>query len=146
MSGGINDSLTRFLHAITLQEIKPMLLRSEALGPMPPPGSNLTLECKQSFAQDDPLAPMPDTRVFRMKYELTVSFQDAPFFKQESGFIIGFGVTDLPTFTELWADEEVRKVFMEKQIQRTLWPLFRQHAHDGMSRLGMAPVSLPWLL
>ena len=146
MSGGINDRLTRFLHAITLQDIRPMLLRSEALGLMPPPGSELKLEWKQSFANGDPLAPTPEIRVFRPKYEFTVGFQDTRIFKQVSVFIIGFSVVDLPTFTELWDDDEIRKVFQEKQIQKTLWPLFRQHAHDGMSRLGMAPVSLPWLL
>ena len=44
MNGDINDRLTRLLHAITLQDIKPMLLNSETLGPMPPPGSELKLE------------------------------------------------------------------------------------------------------
>jgi hypothetical protein len=146
MSGDINDRLTRFLHTIVLQEIKPMLLNSEALGPMPSPGSELKLEWKQSFANGDPIAPTPDTRVFRPKYEFTVSFQDTPFFKQVSVFIIAFAVKDVPTFTELWADEELCKVFKEKQIQKTLWPLFRQHVHDGMCRLGMSPVPLPWLM
>ena len=84
--------------------------------------------------------------MFRPKYEFTVSFQNTLFFKQVSVFIIGFSVTDIPTFTELWADEELCKVFKEKQIQKTLWPLFRQHVHDGMSRLGMSPVPLPWIL
>lgn len=146
MSGDINDRLTRFLHTITLQDIKPMLLNSEALGPMPSPGSELKLEWKQSFANGDPIAPTPETLVFRPRYEFTVSFQDTLIFRQISVFVIGFGVTDAPAFTELWADEELCKVFKEKQIQKTLWPLFRQHTHDGMSRLGMSPVPLPWIL
>ena len=72
--------------------------------------------------------------------------RDDPIFRQISVFIIGFSITDMPVFEVLWANDELRKVFMEKQIQKTLWPIFRQHAHDGMSRLGMAPVSLPWLM
>ena len=60
--------------------------------------------------------------------------------------MIAFHVLDVAVADELWKDEELRKVFMENQIQRTLWPLFRQHAHDGMSRLGMSPVPLPWLM
>jgi hypothetical protein len=146
MSDDINERLTRLLHTLTLQDIKPMFLQSENLGPMPLPGNELKLEWKQSFATDDPLSPEPDTRIFRPKYEFTVNFQDAPIFKQISVFIIGFAVTDAATFTELWADEELCKVFKEKQIQKTLWPLFRQHAHDGMSRLGLSPVPLPWLM
>lgn len=146
MDGDINDKLTRLLHTLALQEIKPMLLRSEALGQMPPPGSELKLEWKQSFANGDPLAPIPETRVFRPKYEFIVSFQGAPIFKQDSVFIVGFEVSDIPAFSELWADGELSKIFMEKQIQKTLWPLFRQHTQDGMSRLGLSPVPLPWLV
>ncbi|MCX7025270.1 MAG: hypothetical protein NT080_11725 [Spirochaetes bacterium] len=146
MPGDINERLTRFLHALELHDIKPMLLHSENTGPMPPPGSELKLEWKQSFANGDPLATAPETRIFRPKYKLSVNFEEIPIFKQVSVFIIGFTVTDMAVFEELWADEELRKVFMEKQIQRTLWPLFRQHTHDGMSRLGMVPVPLPWLM
>jgi len=36
MSGDINERLTRFLHALKLQDIKPMFLQSENRGPMPP--------------------------------------------------------------------------------------------------------------
>jgi len=85
-------------------------------------------------------------RIFRPRYELSVSFKETHIFKQRSGFILGFAITDMSVFEELWADEEVRKVFMEKQIQKTLWPIFRQHAHDGMCRLGIAPIPLPWLM
>jgi len=146
MSGDINERLTRFLHAIKLQDIKPMFLSSEALGPMPPPGSELKLEWKRSFANGDPLSPTPETRVFRPKYEFTVGFQDTLIFKQVSVFIFGFAVIDMQVYTELWTDEELCEVFKEKQIQKTLWPIFRQHAHDGMCRLGMSPVPLPWLI
>lgn len=146
MEDGINEGLTRLLHALKLQDIKPMFLQSENTGPMPVPGSELRLEWKQSFADDDPLATAPDIRIFRPRYELTVSFETTPIFKQISVFIIGFSITDMSVFEELWANEGLRKVFMEKQIQKTLWPLFRQHTHDGMSRLGIAPVPLPWLM
>ena len=77
---------------------------------------------------------------------MSASFQESPVFRQVSTFIVAFQAQDAATANELWADEELRKVFMENQLQKTLWPLFRQHVHDGMSRLGMAPVSLPWLL
>lgn len=146
MNGDINDRLTRFLHALQLQDIRPMFLQSESLGQMPPPGNELQLEWKQLFANGDPLSPSPEARLFRPRYELTVSFQGTAFFKQVSTFVIAFRVLDAAVLEELWADEELRKVFMEKQIQKTLWPLFRQHAHDGMSRLGMSPVPLPWLM
>jgi hypothetical protein len=146
MSEEINDILIRFLNALRLHDIRPMSLHSEGLGPMLPPGSELQLEWKQIFADGDPIIPTPDTLVFRPKYELTVSFQSAVIFKQVSTFIIAFQIVDKGIFEELWVNEDMRKVFMEKQILKTLWPIFRQHALDGMSRLCMMPVPLPWLM
>lgn len=146
MSGDINERFTRFLHVVELHEIRPMSLHSEIKGPMPPVGNELRLEWRQSFANDDPIAPTSETRVFRPKYEFVVRFQDAVIFLQISIFVISFKVIDQAAYDEFWADEELRKIFMEKQIQKTMWPLFRQHIHDGMSRLGMSPVTLPWLL
>jgi hypothetical protein len=113
---------------------------------MPPQGSELQLEWRQSFANGDPIVSAPDLRIFRPKYEFTVKFQDAVIFVQISIFVISFKIIDPAAYGELWADEELRKIFMEKQIQKTIWPLFRQHIHDGMSRLGMSPVTLPWIL
>jgi hypothetical protein len=146
MNSDINDRLTSLLHTLEIQDIKPMSIHSDGLGQMPSQGSELKLEWKQLFANGDPLTPMPDTRVFRPKYEFNVSSQSAVIFKQESVFILAFRVLDAATFDKYWADEELRKVFMEKQLQKTMWPLFRQHVHDGMCRLGMAPVPLPWLM
>ncbi len=146
MNDDINERLTRLLRTLALRDIKPMFLQSDNPGPMPPPGSELKLEWKQSFPADDPLAPAPETRLFRPRYEFTVSFKDILVFKQVSVFVIGFAVTDAAPFVELWTDGEIRKVFMEKQLQKTLWPIFRQHAHDGMSRLGLAPVPIPWIV
>ncbi len=123
-----------------------MSLQSEVKGSMPPQGSELQLEWRQSFANGDPIAPTPEARVFRPKYEFVVKVQNTIIFKQTSVFIISFKVIDATAYGELWAEEELRKIFMEKQIQKTIWPLFRQHVHDGMSRLGMSPVTLPWIL
>lgn len=146
MNADLNDKMTRLIHVLKLQDIKPMLLISKNVGPMPPQGSGIKLEWKQSFADGDPLTASFDTRIFRLKYEFTASFDTTPIFQQESVFIISFAVTNMNVFEELWAHDELRKVFMEKQIQKTLWPLFRQHVHDGMSRLGISPIPLPWLM
>jgi len=67
-------------------------------------------------------------------------------FQHTSIFVLAFEVTDAAAFEELWVDEALRKVFMEKQLQHTMWPIFRQQVLDGMSRLGMRPVALPWIM
>ena len=42
-------------------------------------------------------------------------------------------------------DDEIQKFFKEKQLVKTLWPMVRQQVLDGMSRLGLPPIPLPWL-
>ncbi|MFA6366752.1 MAG: hypothetical protein WCX13_06145 [Candidatus Hydrogenedentales bacterium] len=142
----INERLGRFIKSISLQEIKPTTFHSNALAQMPAPGSQLQLAWTQSLAEGDPVSASEDTKVFRPKYNFTVSFQESLIFTQESIFVLVFQVNDPATFDELWADEELRKIFIEKQLLKTMWPLLRQHVQDGMCRLGMSPVALPWLL
>ena len=36
--------------------------------------------------------------------------------------------------------------YQTKQLTKTLWPLFRQQVIDGMSRVGLPYVTLPWLI
>jgi hypothetical protein len=146
MSDDINERLTRFLGSLKLQDIKPMSLHSDRLGDMPALNSEINLEWKQAFADGDPVAVSEETRAFRPRYEITVSFQSTPIFKQVSVFVVAFQLIDATAFDQLWADEEVRKVFTENQIQKTMWPFIRQLVHDGMSRLGINPLPLPWLL
>ena len=146
MSGDINERLTQFLKSLKLLDIKPMSLHSDRLGDMPAPNTEINLEWKQAFADGDPVAVTTETRAFRPRYEITVSFQSAPIFKQVSVFVVAFQLIDVAVFDQLWADEEVRKVFLENQIQKTMWPFIRQLVHDGMSRLGINPLPLPWLL
>lgn len=146
MSATINERLTQLLSSVTLQDIKPMSIHSDLLGEMPAPNSEIKLGWTQTFADGDPVVVNGEIRIFRPRYEITVSFQGAPIFRQVSVFLLAFHLTDAPTFEELWKDDEVRKVFQENQIQKTMWPLLRQHVHDGMSRLGIHPLPLPWLM
>lgn len=146
MISDINERLTRLLKSMQLQDIKPMSLHSDRLGDMPAPNSEINLEWKQAFADGDPVTVNGSTRIFRTKFEVSVSFQGTPIFKQVSAFVIAFQLLDPAVFDELWADDEVRTVFMQKQIQRTMWPFLRQLVHDSMSRLGLNPFVLPWIV
>lgn len=146
MNGTINERLTRLLASMKLQDIKPMSIHSDLLGEMPSPNSEIKLGWNQTFADGDPVMVNGETRIFRPRYEITVSFQEIPIFRQVSVFFIVFHITDITAFEEFWKDDEVRKVFQENQIQKTMWPFLRQHVHDGMSRLGITALPLPWIL
>lgn len=133
-----------FVKSLKLKAIKPTRLYSDWFND--PADGELQLEWSQTFADGDPLHPPPDVLLFRPKLDFTLKQQDRILFTQTSIFILEFQIVDQPTFQAGWSTESIKKVFMEKQITHTLWPLFRQHVHDGMSRLGMGSVALPWLV
>jgi hypothetical protein len=137
--------LSELIQSLELKQIAPMEMSSRRLGDSPTQGSEIQLEWKQALADGDPVATTSGARVFRPKYDLTVKYGGSPFFQQTSVFIVAFNLKDKNSFDRLWAEEGLREVFIERQIRRTMWPIFRQHVLDGMSRLAMAPVTLPWI-
>ena len=56
------------------------------------------------------------------------------------------GVLYKDLFDELWKNEEIMSYFKDKQILKTLWPIVRQQVLDGLSRLSLPPISLPWIV
>jgi len=146
MSDQVKERFSRLIKSLALREIRLVDLHSECRGDLPPAGSELQLSWTQALADGDPLEPEPGVRVFRPRYEFFVKQGETAIFQQTSVFVVACAIVEASAFGELWADQEVRSIFMEKQLRRTIWPLFRQHVHDGMSRLGMTPVPLPWLM
>jgi hypothetical protein len=146
MSPEIKDQVRVLLQSVKLREIVPLRLVSERLGPLPQPGGEMKVEWTQTFANDDPVIPEGTIRIFRPRYEFFAVQSEKVLYKQESTFMIVFEIVDSTIFESVWKMEEVKKIFLERQIQHTVWPIFRQQVQDGMSRLGMQPVTLPWLL
>lgn len=135
-----------FLQTLDLQAVQPASLVSERLGDIRTDIPDVQMTWNQAYADGDPVMTEPGVAIFRPKFELLVNQQEVVLFRQESKIMIVFKLKDAEGFNRLWASEVVRDIFLNQQIQKTLWPLFRQHVHDGMSRLGMQPVALPFLL
>ena len=146
MSVVLDERFTRLIALLELRDIKPMDLHSSRVGNPPAQNAQVQLEWKHAIADGDPVAAGPGVRVFRPRYELAVSYGGVEFFRHTSVFILAFAVKDEPSFDQLWSDQGLQKVFTERQIQRTMWPIFRQQVLDGTTRLGIPGVVLPWLM
>jgi hypothetical protein len=146
MSVIVDERFTRLIGLLELRDIKPMDIHSWRVGSAPAQNGQVQLEWKHAIADGDPVAAGPGVRVFRPRYELAVSYGGAEFFRHTSVFILAFAVKDEASFDQLWSDQSLRKVFTERQIQRTMWPIFRQQVLDGTTRLGIPGVVLPWLM
>jgi hypothetical protein len=145
MSPQVGERFGQLVRSLSLREIRPMDVRSQRLGDPPPSGGEVQIEWKQAYADDDPVEIAPDVRLFRPKYEFMLRHGGIEYFHQTSIFLLVFQVVDAAAYSELWADEELRKVFRERQLQHTMWPIFRQHALSGMSTVGLQAIPLPWL-
>jgi len=146
MSTDINERLHRLLSSICLKDIKPMSLHFDRVGDMPNHEAELKLEWNQAFADGDPVKVGEDMLIFRPQFTIKVSCSDELIFEHVSKIILAFQILDAIAYSELWADEEVKRAFMESQIRKTMWPFIREYVHDGMSRLALNPVPLPWIL
>ena len=123
-----------------------MSLHVDRVGDMPNHEAELKLEWNQAFADGDPVHIGEGMLIFRPQFTIKVSCSEEPIFEHISKIIVAFQILDAAVYSELWADQEVRKVFMENQIRKIMWPFVREYVHDGMSRVALNPVLLPWIL
>ena len=108
--------------------------------------SGAAISWNQQFADNDPLALEDGSLVFRPKYSFTVKNGEAVIFEATMICALLFSVEKRELYAKQWANEEVRKVFLEKQIMRLMWTILRQQLMDCMSRHSMPPVPLPWIV
>ena len=109
-------------------------------------GTGASLTWNQQFADNDPMTLENGSLVFRPKYTFTVKVDEAVVFESTMIAALLFSVENREKFENCWADEEVRKVFFEKQITRLMWTILRQQLMDCMSRHSLPPVPLPWIV
>ena len=143
----ISAQFSRLLEAMQLVEIKQVAIFSRRLGD-PPLAAGIvpTMEIKQAHGDGDPEVLVDSNILFRTRFDMKVLCADIPVFEHFSEFFAIFSIQNPDIYQELWQIEGIRKVFIERQLKRTLWPFLREHVLDGMVRVGLAPITLPWIL
>jgi hypothetical protein len=109
-------------------------------------GQEISITWSQAYHRDDPQIDEEKKLIVHPRFELSVSAGKQPVYEQVSAFRVIFEIRDRAIFGRTWADENVKKVFLEKQVMKTIWPFFRQQVMDGMTRVGLKPVTLPWIV
>lgn len=101
---------------------------------------------KQLFPTDDPLRIDDTQLIFRPKYEFLVTREGTSFFNATMVAALQFTVENKETFERCWNNPDAQKIFREKQIMRTMWPILRQQLMDCMNRHSLQPITLPWII
>jgi hypothetical protein len=141
------EDFERMLTALNLKAIQPLSMRFERTDALVVlPEGEYSLNWNQAFPTNDPQDVEASTLTFHPRYTVTVKHGEALLFLCETVIGIAFTANDRAAFDRAWNNEAARKIFYEKQIMKTLWPVVRQQVLDGMSRLGLPGIPLPWLL
>lgn len=67
-------------------------------------------------------------------------------FQLEVFYAVYFQLKDRKGFFDCWKIDELRKIFIEQQLQKLLWPFLRQLTSDSMNSLNLNSIALPLLL
>ena len=107
-------------------------------------GKEISTESGQAFAKEDPVVN-EDMIFFRVKYVFAFSCEKKPYFKTEYIVMISFRSAEVQKAAELLKNEELKKIFVEKQLNHTLWTILRGTIMDAFNRHSLPPVQLPWI-
>ncbi|MGO8693042.1 MAG: hypothetical protein ACLQMF_05140 [Rectinemataceae bacterium] len=113
---------------------------------IPPGNAEFNISWNQAFAEGDLIKGDESRLIIRPRYEFKATIGGEPLFSHTSIFVLLFGVQNREAVDKALESAAVKKLFFEKQIMKTMWPILRQQILDGMSRLGLPAMPLPWIV
>jgi hypothetical protein len=108
-------------------------------------GKGIEIESGQAFAKDDPVVN-EDSILFRIKYVFKFSCEKKEYFRTEYVVMFSFKSANVQKAAELLKIEKLKKIFVEKQLSRTIWTILRGTVMDAFNRHSLPPVQLPWII
>lgn len=141
------ELFTNFISTISISTIQPTKIDVECLGEIPVgEEASLQISWKMMYPKEEPFKIVNNIIQLAPMFDISISYKNQIIYTHKSIFQILITITEKGKFDELWADEEIRTYFKDKQILKTLWPIVRQQVLDGLSRLSLPPISLPWII
>ena len=139
------NSYNKFIKNVSLEIIQPLEIMFSRRGDFQDNKESVDIKLKLSYLGDISLDEKQKL-VLRPSFEIDLTQDDSSFYHQRTDFVVVIKISSKEVFEETWADEEVKQKFLEMQIKKTIWPILRQQVLDGMSRLGLPAIPLPWLI
>ena len=137
----------KFINTITLSTIQPTKIDVECLGEIPVgEEAPLQISWKMMYPKETPFKIVENLLQLSPLFEISLSYNNQIIYLHKSIFQVLITINDKVKFEELWNKEEVQSYFKDKQVLKTLWPIVRQQVLDGLSRLSLPPISLPWMV
>lgn len=141
------ELFAKFIQSISISTIQPTKIDVECLGAIPVgEQASLQIRWKMMYPKEQAFKIVDNIMQLAPMFEISLSYENQTIYSHKSIFQVLITITDKDKFEELWNNEEVRTYFKDKQILKTLWPIVRQQVLDGLSRLSLPPISLPWIM
>ena len=141
------ELFAKFIQSISISTIQPTKIDVECLGAIPVgEQASLQISWKMMYPKEQAFKIVDNIMQLAPMFEISLSYENQTIYSHKSIFQVLITITKKDKFEELWNNEEVRTYFKDKQILKTLWPIVRQQVLDGLSRLSLPPISLPWIM
>ena len=141
------ELFAKFIQSISISTIQPTKIDVECLGAIPfVEQASLQISWKMMYPKEQAFKIVDNIMQLAPMFEISLSYENQTIYSHKSIFQVLITITEKDKFEELWNNEEVRTYFKDKQILKTLWPIVRQQVLDGLSRLSLPPISLPWIM
>ncbi len=139
-----NNDFNKLINLLTLSLIQPTKIEFERCGFFPEENSQIQINWKVLYPSEPFEIEENVLKLFPL-FEVELSHNNEVLYIHKSIFCVLLTINDKENFDFLWKNEEIQKFFKEKQIVKTLWPIVRQQVLDGLSRLALPSIPLPWL-
>ena len=140
------EVFAKFIQSISLSTIQPTKIDVECSGTIPSGEVPLQISWKMMYPNNEPFKIIDNVFQLVPMFDISISYENQIVYSHKSIFQIVMLIIDKEQFDELLKDEEIISYFKDKQILKTLWPIIRQQVLDGLSRLSLPPISLPWIV
>lgn len=111
----------------------------------PEEGTEIQIETETQFPDETPHLEK-DSVGFQPKYIISFSNNGKVFFRVEYILLVVFSSENTERCFELLQDKEIKDLFLQKQLNKTLWPILRGTILDAFNRHSLQPVVLPWII
>lgn len=141
----MNENYAKLVKSIELSNVT-LLESSEKLffSPTDEQLKNIHFETEHSYNKNDPI--IKDTEIQnRHKYRFSFYADNKIYYTAEYVIFISFTIKDKTEVENLLKTDEIRALFIEKQIHKLIWSYLRGIVMDSFNRHSQKPVPLPLL-
>jgi len=141
----MNNEYSEFVNALELSTITLVESHEKVFyAPSDAQLDKVKIDTEHGYNKNDPVI-QDSSLLNNHKYKFVFSVEDKQYFVAEYIVFIAFTIKDKETVKKLLKIEEIKNLFIEKQIDRLVWTYLRGIVMDAFNKHSLKPIPLPLL-